>query len=58
MSDSFRENAFQYVERTRREFLLSSASGLGAVGLGSMLAADGLLGQASQGAEPGQPARR
>ena len=30
-------------ERTRREFLLSSASGLGAVGLGSMLAGDGLL---------------
>jgi hypothetical protein len=30
-------------ERTRRDFLLSSASGLGAVGLGSMLAADGLL---------------
>lgn len=30
-------------ERSRREFLLSSASGLGAVGLSSMLAADGVL---------------
>jgi hypothetical protein len=56
MSASLRENAFQYAERTRREFLLSSASGLGAVGLGSMLAADGLSGRSSQAAEPEQSA--
>ncbi len=35
------------VTRTRRDFLLSSASGLGAIGLGSMLSQDGLLGSAS-----------
>ncbi|MEZ6067751.1 MAG: DUF1501 domain-containing protein [Planctomycetaceae bacterium] len=33
--------------RTRRDFLLSSASGLGAVGLGAMLAGDGLLSTAA-----------
>ncbi|QDT32108.1 DUF1501 domain-containing protein [Thalassoglobus polymorphus] len=33
----------QIVSRTRRDFLLSSASGIGAIGLGSMLAQDGLL---------------
>ncbi len=43
MTPTFRELAFQFAERSRREFLLSSASGLGAVGLGSMLAADGVL---------------
>src|SRR5690606_15150321 len=56
MSARLRESAFQYAERTRREFLLSSASGLGAVGLGSMLAADGLLGGSTQAAEPEQTA--
>ena len=43
MTPSFQELVYQQAERTRREFLLSSASGLGAVGLGSMLTADGLF---------------
>ncbi len=43
MTSAFRELAYQSAERSRREFLLSGASGLGAVGLGSMLAADGVL---------------
>ncbi len=43
----------QIVSRTRRDFLLSSASGIGAIGLGSMLAQDGLLGPATlAAAEP------
>ena len=42
-SENFRELAFQQAARSRREFLLSSASGLGAVGLGSMLTNEGLL---------------
>lgn len=40
---TIQELAYQQSERTRRDFLLSSASGLGAIGLGSMLANDGLL---------------
>jgi hypothetical protein len=43
MTAHFRELAYQQAARSRREFLLSSASGLGAVGLGSMLAAEGVL---------------
>lgn len=35
------------LSKTRRDFLLSSASGLGAIGLGSMLSEDGLLSSAS-----------
>lgn len=42
----------QVAEQSRRDFLLSSASGLGAVGLGAMLTADGQLGpQTALGAE-------
>jgi hypothetical protein len=38
--------------RSRREFLLSSATGLGAIGLGAMLSADGVLApQRARGAE-------
>ena len=40
----------QHASRTRRDFLLSSASGLGAAGLGSMLAGDGLLSSQSAAA--------
>lgn len=36
-----------WLNRTRRDFLLSGASGLGAIGLGSMLADDGVLQAAS-----------
>ena len=43
MKSTFRELAFQQSQRSRREFLLTSASGLGAVGLGSLLTADGVL---------------
>jgi len=40
------------VERTRRDFLLSSASGLGAIGLGSMLTDSGIVGERpAQGGE-------
>jgi len=35
------------IDHTRRDFLLSSASGLGGIGLGAMLAQDGLLTNAS-----------
>lgn len=35
------------IERTRRDFLLTSASGIGAAGLGAMLTSDGLLGEAN-----------
>jgi len=53
MTSDNREFMFRQIERTRREFLLSSASGLGAVGLGSMLAADGVLADGgSAGASP------
>ena len=37
----------EFLERTRRDFLLSSASGLGAIGLGAALSADGLLSPAT-----------
>ena len=37
----------QYRQRTRREFLNTTASGLGAMALGSMLTEDGLLTQAT-----------
>jgi hypothetical protein len=47
MSSMLNELAFERLARTRREFLLSSASGLGATGLGAMLAADGLLSPAA-----------
>ncbi|MEW4530793.1 DUF1501 domain-containing protein [Maioricimonas sp. JC845] len=36
--------AEQQLQRTRRDFLLSSASGVGAAGLGALLSGDGLLG--------------
>ena len=36
-----------YLARTRREFLTTSASGIGGIALGSMLARDGVLGAAS-----------
>lgn len=35
------------IHRTRREFLTTSASGLGGIALGSMLADDGVLSAAS-----------
>ncbi|MGE4004073.1 MAG: DUF1501 domain-containing protein, partial [Planctomycetaceae bacterium] len=51
----FRQGARRQTEDSRREFLLSSASGLGAIGLGSMLAADGVLADGgSAGASPSQ----
>src|SRR5690606_10201444 len=39
------------IQRTRREFLTTSASGLGGIGLGSMLADDGVL-NAATAADP------
>ncbi len=39
----------RHVEQTRRQFLTTSASGLGLLGLGSLLSADGLLTPASAG---------
>ncbi|MBM83577.1 MAG: sulfatase [Planctomycetaceae bacterium] len=40
-------NAYNDIERGRREFLTTSASGLGLAGLGAMLSDDGLLSQAN-----------
>jgi hypothetical protein len=40
-----------HIERTRRDFLLSAASGLGSIGLVSMLAAEGLLSPSSARAD-------
>ena len=37
----------QYQQATRREFLTTSASGLGGIALGSMLAQDGILNAAT-----------
>lgn len=43
------------LERTRREFLNSSASGLGAIALGSMLTDDGLIGPHTAVADSASP---
>jgi len=42
-NDKHRTQKRQFVERTRRDFLTTSASGLGALALGQMLTDDGLL---------------
>jgi Protein of unknown function (DUF1501) len=53
MTPAFRELAERQLENTRRDFLLSSACGLGAAGLGSLLTTDRALAQGTP--EPGMP---
>ena len=58
MTPSDRHNLEEAVQRTRREFLTTTASGLGAMALGSMLSRDGLLtpATAAAAAPPKSPA--
>ena len=47
----------QLIQQSRREFLTTSANGIGALALGAMLAEDGLLTKAGAAPGPGDPLR-
>jgi hypothetical protein len=47
----------QLIQQSRREFLTTSANGIGALALGAMLAEDGLLTKAGAAPAPGDPLR-